>query len=43
MMKAGTLALKPANITYEEEAAIPFGGNTVLHFLSLRFRYSLMK
>ena len=29
----GSLALKPANITYEEAASIPFGGSTSLHFL----------
>jgi len=29
----GTLALKPSNMTYQEAAAIPFGGNTALHFL----------
>lgn len=29
----GTLALKPTTMTYEEAAAIPFGGNTALHFL----------
>jgi NADPH:quinone reductase-like Zn-dependent oxidoreductase len=29
----GTLALKPLNLTHEEAAAIPFGGNTALHFL----------
>jgi len=27
------LALKPSNATYEEAAAIPFGGSTALHFL----------
>lgn len=27
------LVIKPANITYEEAATIPFGGNTALHFL----------
>jgi NADPH:quinone reductase-like Zn-dependent oxidoreductase len=29
----GTLAIKPVNISYEEAAAIPFGGSTALHFL----------
>ena len=29
----GSLAIKPSNITYEEAATIPFGGNTSLHFL----------
>jgi len=29
----GTLAIKPANISFEEAATIPFGGNTALHFL----------
>jgi NADPH:quinone reductase-like Zn-dependent oxidoreductase len=29
----GALAIKPANISYEEAAAIPFGGNTAWHFL----------
>lgn len=29
----GILALKPSNITYEEAAAAPFGGNTALYFL----------
>jgi NADPH:quinone reductase-like Zn-dependent oxidoreductase len=28
------LAFKPSTITYEEAAAIPFGGMTALHFLS---------
>jgi 2-desacetyl-2-hydroxyethyl bacteriochlorophyllide A dehydrogenase len=27
------LVIKPANLTYEEAAVIPFGGNTALHFL----------
>jgi NADPH:quinone reductase-like Zn-dependent oxidoreductase len=30
----GTLAIKPANLSYEEAATIPFGGNTALHFLT---------
>jgi NADPH:quinone reductase-like Zn-dependent oxidoreductase len=29
----GALAIKPANITFEEAATIPFGGSTSLHFL----------
>jgi NADPH:quinone reductase-like Zn-dependent oxidoreductase len=29
----GYLASKPVNVTYEEAAAIPFGGITALHFL----------
>ncbi len=28
-----TLVIKPAHISYEEAATIPFGGNTALHFL----------
>jgi NADPH:quinone reductase-like Zn-dependent oxidoreductase len=30
----GSLAIKPANLTYEEAASIPFGGSTSLHFLN---------
>ena len=29
----GALAIKPANLTYEQASVIPFGGNTALHFL----------
>lgn len=28
-----SLAIKPSNLSYEETAVIPFGGNTALHFL----------
>ncbi|EKS8364896.1 NAD(P)-dependent alcohol dehydrogenase [Bacillus thuringiensis] len=31
--ESGLIALKPTNVTYEEAAVIPFGGNSALHFL----------
>ena len=35
----GPLAIKPANMTYEEAAAIPFGAGTALYFLSRNYPY----
>ena len=33
MDEDSAIEIKPINLTYEEAAAVPFGGNTALHFL----------
>lgn len=33
LLEKSVMALKPSNVTYEEAAAIPFGGMLALHFL----------
>lgn len=36
MRQDGPIALKPANLSYEEAAALSFGGTTALHFLKTK-------
>jgi NADPH:quinone reductase-like Zn-dependent oxidoreductase len=36
MPESGAIVRKPANISYEEAAALPFGGTTALHYLQTK-------